>query len=171
MSTAATAQTDATASSPLGMREYFTRMYEYEKWANAQALIRIAEIQPLPKETLHRMSHIVVCQGLWLSRMQGRGNSVTNAFPKWSLQETQPTQQANAQAMLDFVAQLPVEKLTQPFHYEALDGGKHSNLHYEILTQLLLHGSYHRGQVGVDVNRLSGKPLDLDFVYFARLAR
>ena len=53
-----------------GFRDYFRKVFAYDRWANGRVLDAMAELgDRLPERPLNRMSHLVVCQSLWLSRL------------------------------------------------------------------------------------------------------
>ena len=147
------------------MRDYFVRLFEYDHWANQFVMESMATIENLPTKPLDRMSHLVICQQLWLSRMTDDFERPSDIFPHWSLQEVNSNSDAIFERMGRLVAELTDELLGQPFEYQAMDGNRFESLRSEILTQLALHGSYHRGQIAVELNPLLDKPLTTDFIY------
>ena len=89
----------------------------------------------------------------------------SDIFPHWSLPEVNSNSNAIFERMRRLVAEHTDDLLRQPFQYQAMDGNHFESLRMDILTQLALHGSYHRGQIAVELNPLLDKPLTTDFVY------
>ena len=147
------------------LRDYFVRLFEYDHWANRFVMETMATIPDLPAKPLDRMSHLIICQQLWLSRMTDEFERPSDIFPHWSLQEANSNAQAIFARMARLVAEFTDELLGQPFAYQSMEGKRFASLRSEILTQLALHGSYHRGQIAVELNPLLDKPLTTDFIY------
>ena len=147
------------------MRDYFVRLFEYDRWANRFVMETMATISDLPAKPLDRMSHLIICQQLWLSRMTDEFERPSDIFPHWSLQDANTKAQRIFARMERLVAEHTDDLLYQPFEYQAMDGNHFESLRMDILTQLALHGSYHRGQIAVELNPLLDKPLTTDFVY------
>ncbi len=147
------------------LRDYFVRLFEYDHWANRFVMETMATISDLPAKPLNRMSHLIICQQLWLSRLTDEFERPSDIFPHWSLQDANAQAQTIFARMARLVAEFTDDLLHQPFEYQAMDGNHFESLRLEILTQLALHGSYHRGQIAVELNPLLDKPLTTDFIY------
>jgi len=52
--------------------------------------------------------------------------------------------------------------------YRTTTGAPYENTVEEILTQVLLHGAYHRGQIALLVRQLDGQPAVTDFIAWVR---
>ena len=147
------------------LRDYFVRLFEYDHWANQYVMETMATIETLPAKPLDRMSHLIICQQLWLSRMTDDFERPNDIFPHWTLAEANAGADAIFARMAQLISELTDELLGQPFQYRSIDGQHFESLRSEILTQLALHGSYHRGQIAVELNPLLDKPLTTDFIY------
>ena len=147
------------------LRDYFVRLFEYDHWANRFVMETMAAIEKLPASPLNRMSHLIICQQLWLSRMTDEFERPRDVFPHWSLQEANSNAQLIFARMERLVSEQTDELLGQPFEYQAINGHHFESLRMDILTQLALHGSYHRGQIAVELNPLLDQPLTTDFIY------
>ena len=150
---------------PQPLRDYFVRLFEYDHWANQFVMEAMAAIETLPAKPLDRMSHLIVCQQLWLSRLTNDFEKPSDIFPHWTLAEANAGADAIFSRMAQLISELTDELLGQPFQYHSMEGGHFESLRSEILTQLSLHGSYHRGQIAVELNPLLDKPLTTDFIY------
>jgi len=156
---------DAVSQPAEPLHDYFVRLFEYDHWANRFVMETMATIENLPVKPLDRMSHLIICQQLWLSRMTDEFERPSDLFPHWSLQDANSNAQAIFIRMGRLVAEFTDELLGQPFEYQSMEGKRFESLRSEILTQLALHGSYHRGQIAVELNPLLDKPLTTDFIY------
>ncbi len=147
------------------LRDYFVRLFEYDRWANRFVMETMASIENLPVKPVDRMSHLIIRQQLWFSRMTDEFERPSNIFSRWSLQDANAKAQEIFARMGHLVAEFTDKLLGQPFEYQSLEGKRFESLRSEILTQPALHGSYHRGQIAVELNPLLDKPLTTDFIY------
>ena len=68
-------------------------------------------------------------------------------------------------AMLD---QLAPERLTQDLTYRTTTGVEFKTPIRDVLTHLVMHSAYHRGQVAAAVREAGGKPAATDYVVYLR---
>ncbi|RMH23876.1 MAG: hypothetical protein D6693_10590 [Planctomycetota bacterium] len=149
--------------------EYFARLFEYDRWANRRVLDAMRSLGTrLPAKPLDRLSHLLVCQKMWVGRITGAGEPVTDFFPSWPLDQTEREAGEIGALMERFIAQTPEERLFAEFRYTSSEGDPYTNRIADILTQLSQHGCYHRGQIAVELNPLLAEPLATDYVFFCR---
>lgn len=152
-------------------RDYFGRLFEYDRWANGLVLDAMSSLGEPPRKPLDRLSHLIVCQRLWLSRMTDDVTPPEAIFPTWPLERARDEAGPIFESMRRFVDDLPEEEFHQPFSYRSSEGDDYTNLRSEILSQLATHGCYHRGQIAVELNPLLPEPLTTDLVFFTRRPR
>jgi uncharacterized damage-inducible protein DinB len=148
------------------MKEQIATLFEYEKWANAGILNALAQLKETDDKCLELMSHILLVQMVWYSRIAG-----VAAPPVWakkSLEQCREIFAVNNKILTPFIAQQTNETLKKIIAYKNTKGDKFSNSAMQILTHLFNHSTYHRGQI---VERLKGKipvmPVT-DFIVFIR---
>lgn len=152
-------------------RDYFIRLFEYDRWANARVIAAMESLADrLPQKPLDRLSHLLVCQKTWAQRMRDEPNPNTVLFPTWSLEELKTHGADIAAMMKTFLEEIADEALQEEFEYRSTEGAVFRNRRADILTQLSQHGCYHRGQIAVELNPLLPKPLVTDYVFFCRRA-
>ena len=62
--------------------------------------------------------------------------------------------------------QLPLqEDLMKTIEWERSESGKYKALLRDIVTQLPMHGAYHRGQISITLKDKLPAPLDLDYIF------
>lgn len=72
------------------------------------------------------------------------------------------------QTWVTLLDQLTDEKLNQNLVYRTTQGVEFQTPIREVLTHLLMHSAYHRGQVAAAVREAGGKPAATDYVVFLR---
>ncbi|KXB97215.1 MAG: hypothetical protein AA908_07885 [Chlorobi bacterium NICIL-2] len=154
--------------------QHFRRLFEYEQWCVPRIRVSLESISPAAhaddryQRALTLVGHIAAAQLLWLWRIAG-GTAPATPFPEISTTE-------HAIAMLgegiarwqDYLSRCSEEDLAQVVQYRTTTGAPYENTIEEILTQVLLHGAYHRGQIALLVRQLGGQPAVTDFIAWVR---
>jgi len=153
----------------VAFRDYFARLFEYDRWANARVLDTMRSLgERLPQKPVDRLSHLLICQKMWIQRITGQGEPITDFFPSWPIEQTEREAKEIAALMQRFIAGMPEEQFFTEFEYRSAEGGRFSNRRADILTQLSQHGCYHRGQIACELNPLLPEPLTTDYVFYCR---
>jgi uncharacterized damage-inducible protein DinB len=72
---------------------------------------------------------------------------------------------------IDLLENLTPEKLAGDLAYLSLKGIGYRTPIQDVLTHLVLHSAYHRGQVAAAVREAGGKPAPTDYVVYLRRDR
>jgi len=149
-------------------RDYFARLFEHDRWANGLVLSAMTGLgETLPPKPLGRLSHLIICQQLWLSRLADEFDKPASIFPTWTLAETRERYETIGGGMKQFIEMLPDADFHAHFDFTSMEGKPYRLLRRDILTQLAEHGAYHRGQIAVEINPLLDAPLATDYVFWA----
>lgn len=140
--------------------DYLNRLLAYDRWANREAFESIRDGK------LHRsrklFAHIVSLEWRWLSRLtQVDYAGVT--WPEWTFEECYEQMQALESAWADCIAQVVAADPDRRISYTSRDV-VHQIPAADVVTHVVLHSSYHRGQIAID-QRLAGQgPPFTDFM-------
>lgn len=157
------------AESSTTLREYFARLFEYDRWANGRVIDVMRSLgDRLPARPVDRLSHLLICQEMWVGRMTGSPDPITDFFPSWTLEEAAARAAAIGELMKRFVDAMDDALLLAEFEYTSSEGAPFRNRPIEALTQLSQHGCYHRGQIAVELNPLLPTSLITDYINFCR---
>ena len=143
------------------------RLFEYDRWANQEALASLRAATPPPPRGLKVMGHIVAAELLWHARLAGE----QAALPVWP--DLSPGQ---CETWLADLAQLWRKYLERavPGHlgdrvaYTNTKGEAFASTVEDVLTHVVLHSAYHRGQIAADVRAAGHQPAYTDFIHAAR---
>lgn len=154
--------------------QHFRRLFEYEKWCaprvrtSLESIPAAAHADDRYPRALMLVGHIAAAQLLWLWRIAG-GTAPTTPFPDVStLEHTFSLLGEGIAAWQDYLSRCPEETLSQVVHYRTTTGVTYENTVEEILTHVLLHGAYHRGQIALLVRQLGGQPAVTDYIAWVR---
>lgn len=145
------------------MTDVLARMLRYDVWANRETMDSLPR-GDTPPRSLRWMSHIVAAELLWLSRLSGKPAPLP-VWPDLSLEDC-----ARQLAMLsdELLESLNYEPLSQPVPYTNSRGEPWSSSIEDILTHLVIHSAYHRGQIASDLRTAGHEPAYTDYIHAIR---
>jgi len=143
---------------------HLRRLLRYDTWANQETLRSLK--QSAPPRSLRWMAHIVGAEYLWMARLRRRGESL----PVWP--------ELDVDACAERVSELSRlwpeylddtgESFTEKVPYTNSKGEAWTNTVEEILTHVVIHSAYHRGQIASDVRASGGEPAYTDYIHAVR---
>ena len=139
------------------------RLLRYDIWANRETLDSLPEAATPPR-SLRWMNHIVGAELLWVSRMAGKPAPLP-VWPDLSLEECAKRMDRLSEELL---ASLNYEPLTQSITYINSKGESWASTIEEILTHLVIHSAYHRGQIASDLRSAGHEPAYTDYIHAVR---
>jgi len=138
-------------------------------WADQQVLAAVRDAPQAHAEVLPLLAHIVAAEHIWLSRL--RYQPATHAvWPQLTLSECETLAAENAAGFLVFVTGLNEAEFATPVTYHNSKGDEFVTPVIDILTQVITHGPYHRGQIAKALARNGYQPPNTDYITFVRTA-
>ncbi|MDX8513731.1 DinB family protein [Mesorhizobium captivum] len=127
----------------------------YQAWANDGLLEKLAGLDPRRSGVEHRaalrlMNHIHAVSRIFAAHLTG----VAHGYASDNTEETpEPAELRAAMAesdrwYLDYLETVSEQQLAEPVAFTFTDGDKGCLTRQEMLTHVVLHGSYHRGEIG-----------------------
>jgi uncharacterized damage-inducible protein DinB len=151
----------------------FLRMFVYDHWANRQcldALKRAPDATPLA-DTLGRMAHILSAQKLWLERIQKQSQSMP-VWPTSTIDECVALAEEMSSAWSNYLERVGIQfapgSLDDTVEYRNSQGDLWSSRVQDILTHVLFHSAYHRGQIALQMRASGMTPAYTDFIHAVR---
>lgn len=146
------------------MKEQLARLLRYDIWANRETLRSLGQGMTPPK-SLRWMNHIVGAELLWLARL-AKEPAPLPVWPDFSLQDCQKQFNSLPEKLLDRLGAEP--DLSRRVSYTNSKGEAWSSTVEEILTHVVIHSAYHRGQIASDVRAAGQEPVYTDYIHAAR---
>jgi uncharacterized damage-inducible protein DinB len=134
-------------------------------WANRETLRALGQGTP-PDRSLRWMGHIIAAELLWLARLE----SVPSPLPVWpdlSLEECE-ARFPELSSRLVRALTADAAALTRPVAYTNSKGEHWTSTVEEILTHLIIHSAYHRGQIASDLRSAGQEPAYTDYIHALR---
>ncbi len=145
----------------------FKRLFHYDGWANREALASLRAAASPPPRGRKLMGHIVAAELLWHARLTGE----KAALPVWPDLST-----AQCETWLDeleslwslFLARSVPARLAERVAYTNSKGESFASTVEDVLTHVVIHSAYHRGQIAGDVRAAGRQPAYTDFIHAVR---
>lgn len=143
------------------MKEHFLELFEYEDWAMQRIIATLTEAQDADANKL--FAHILFAREIWFNRVAGQSNPYD--FDGKSLDELIAAYRDNQRKWIEFIE--ATEDFDAAVNYNTTDGEPFSNKLKHLLTHVVNHSTYHRGQI---TNTLKGKLklISTDFIFYLR---
>jgi uncharacterized damage-inducible protein DinB len=146
------------------MKLKLEQLLEYDHWANRETLESLGQATP-PARSLSWMGHIIGAEHLWLARVEGQ-NSLLPVWPDLSLEECDSRLEEVSQELAALAA--TPERLGEKVSYTSSKGDAWTSTVEEILTHIVIHSAYHRGQIAADVRAAGQTPAYTDYIHAVR---
>jgi uncharacterized damage-inducible protein DinB len=143
-----------------------SRLLRYDLWANQETLSSLLEGSPSPK-SLEWMGHIIGAEFLWLARLRGQAAPLA-VWPRLTLDECAGRLNQLAGLWPEFLADDHSARGNREVSYTNSKGETWTSTVEDILTHVVIHSAYHRGQIASDVRATGGVPAYTDYIHAVR---
>jgi uncharacterized damage-inducible protein DinB len=148
-------------------RAYFSRMFAYDDWANRECLRAIRTSGPGAGGAVGRLAHILSAEKLWLERLRQQPQSMP-VWPVSTLEECSALADEMASAWRNYLEGLTLAGFDEAIAYRNTKGEAWSSRVQDVLTHVLMHSAYHRGQIAVEIRAAESEPAYTDFIHAVR---
>jgi uncharacterized damage-inducible protein DinB len=159
----------------------FLRIFEYDSWANRECIRAMHSVtEPTSSDLVRKMAHVLSAEKLWLERILGQAQSMP-VWPTSTLDDCSALSEKNADAWRAFLKQhssaSPISAgplndrsgaLSQNVKYRNSKGEPFSSRIEDILSHVLFHSAYHRGQIASQMRAAGFTPAYTDFIHAVR---
>jgi uncharacterized damage-inducible protein DinB len=149
------------------MLEHLRRQFVYEEWANREVLLAMQDNQEASARPLQLMAHILSAQRLWLERLKQQAQSLP-VWPKFSLEECEIQAAELGRLWREYFESLSSSQLSQTISYKNTKGEPWTDTVQDILTHVVMHSAYHRGQIASQMRASGLTPAYTDFIHAVR---
>jgi uncharacterized damage-inducible protein DinB len=152
------------------MQEYLLRLYEYNHWANQKHLDCWPRLPQVPARAQLLMSHVLVAQKLWLSRILGSPDLSLHIWESRPLPDLLTLAEANHQSWRAYLLTADPAELARMMTYQNFQKITYTNAVQDIVVHTANHATYHRAQMAQLYRQAYPDfvPPNTDFITFAR---
>jgi uncharacterized damage-inducible protein DinB len=151
----------------MGLLQHVSRLFAYDDWANREVLASLANATNRTPRSVKLLAHIVSAERLWLERLQ-RQKPTYPVWPDFDLDKCAVDIAQLPQLWRNYLQQLRPDKLSDDVAYVNSKGESWSNSVQDILTHVVMHSAYHRGQIAADMRAAGNIPAYTDFIHGVR---
>lgn len=155
--------------------ERFGGLLAYETWATNLAMGSIESVPPERRShpqfarALRIASHIQVARHVWLERLHGRpAGAGIDFFPAWDAPRVRREGVELDGRWSGFLGRQREQDLDSEIHYTSSEGARYAGRVEDILTHVINHATYHRGQIASLVTECGGLRATTDFIGYTR---
>ncbi len=145
----------------------------YNRWANGKVLDAAARLTPAQLDgsgpssfgsIRANMTHLLTAQTTWLARWRGESGRPPETS---SIDELRAAFAIADDALAAHVEPLTADDLARVVAYKNSRGDAQARPFWQLVTQVVNHGTHHRAESGALLATFDASPGDMDFVYFA----
>jgi len=150
----------------------FLRMFAYDYWSNRECLVAMRTAGSLSPDTAGRMAHILSAQKLWLDRILKQPQALP-VWPSATIADCMVLADEMAAAWKQYLTRIGNQfapgTLDDKVEYRNTKGELWSSGVGDILTHVLFHSAYHRGQIALQMRAAGTEPAHTDFIHAVRV--
>ena len=138
-------------------------LLRYDVWANRETLHSLGQSAPPP--SLRWMAHIIGAEHLWMARLRRR-TEFPPVWPELDVEACGQRLEELSRMWPDYLDE--ADSLTEQIRYTNSKGEAWTSTVEEILTHIVIHSAYHRGQIASEVRASGGIPAYTDYIHAVR---
>jgi uncharacterized damage-inducible protein DinB len=151
----------------MSILEHYKRLAEYDAWANLESIRSLREAgSAAPKRAFALIAHIVAAERLWLQRIT-HPQEKPLVWPEWTLaraeQEVLPVRDDWHAILSGGESSLEVR-----IEYHNSKGERWVSAVGDIFQHVMMHGTYHRGQIATLLRQAGANPAYTDYIEAVR---
>jgi uncharacterized damage-inducible protein DinB len=147
--------------------EHLRRQFAYDAWANREVLAGLSASARPATRPLHLLAHILAAERLWLERIRKQPQSLP-VWPTFTVDQCKAQIADLGRLWHKLLSQVSPGGLSERVAYRNSKGEPWTNTVGDILTHVVLHSAYHRGQIASQVRAGGETPAYTDFIHAVR---
>jgi uncharacterized damage-inducible protein DinB len=151
----------------VNLADYLRREFAYDEWANREVLTAIRAAGGESERSLQLMAHILAAERVWLERLKQVPQSIP-VWPKPDLEQCEAEAAKLGGEWLEFLDLITAGDVSQSVSYKNSKGEAWTSTIVDILTHVVIHSAYHRGQIASHMRASGQTPAYTDFIHGVR---
>ena len=144
----------------------YLRQFAYDEWANQEVLRAMRSCGP-DERSLALLAHILSAERLWLERVQQFPQS-SSVWPNSTLENCAAQIEEMGRLWREYLGRTTDADLAHIISYKNSKGEPWTSGLADILTHVILHSAYHRGQIASHMRSTGKTPAYTDFIHAVR---
>ena len=151
----------------MNLADHLRRQFVYDHWANKEVLKALRAGDAANDRSLRLMSHILAAERLWLERLQNKPQSLP-VWPEPDLAQCEVQAAELGRLWHAFLDDATAGDLSQSVSYKNSKGEPWTSTILDVLTHVVIHSAYHRGQIASLMRATGQTPVYTDFIHAVR---
>lgn len=153
----------------MDLSEHLRRQFDYDAWANAEVFSALIAGDSGASSTrpLQLLAHILSAERLWLERLRQTPQSLS-VWPDFTASECKAQMGKISELWREYFDQLSPSALPQKIEYKNSKGEPWTSTVQDVLTHVVMHSAYHRGQIATLMRAAGRAPASTDFIHAVR---
>jgi len=151
----------------MDLPEHMRRQFAYDAWANREVLAALSRSGSPAKRPLQLLAHILSAERLWFERIRKQPQSLP-VWPDFNFEQCDQQIADLARLWGEFLGQISPAGLSEKVSYRNSKGEPWTSTVEDVLTHVVLHSAYHRGQMARELRVGGETPAYTDFIHAAR---
>ncbi len=150
----------------MNVKAWFHQLFGYDAWANAEILDVLRQAESELPEAQRLLNHIVGVEFLWLARLRGEQPGRDIIWPVWNLEECSAKREEISGLVRGYLDE--IDRYDAVVAYKNSAGKSFQTPIEEILTHVVTHSAYHRGQIASWLRQHGMEPRNTDYITYVR---
>jgi uncharacterized damage-inducible protein DinB len=151
----------------VNLADYLRRQFAYDAWANEEVLKAIRTNAGENTRSLQLMSHILAAERVWLERLKQQPQSVP-VWPEPDLAQCEAEAAQLGRLWFEYLDLITAGDVALSISYKNSKGESYSSAIVDVLTHVVMHSAYHRGQIASHMRASGQTPAYTDFIHGVR---
>jgi uncharacterized damage-inducible protein DinB len=151
----------------VNLADYLRRQFAYDEWANGEVLAALRASGNASQRSLQLMAHLLSAERIWLERLKQQPQS-SPVWPKLGLEECEAQAAEMAGLWREYLDLITAGDVNQSVSYMNSKGEEWTSTIVDILSHVVLHSAYHRGQIASHMREIGQTPASTDFIHGVR---
>jgi uncharacterized damage-inducible protein DinB len=152
-------------SASLNLAEHLRRQFAYDAWANREVLIVLRRNGGEDVRPVQLLSHILAAERLWMDRLEGKNQSV-KVWPESDVSQCDGQIEDLGRLWPPYLS--GVADFSEAISYKNSKGEPWTSTIVDVLTHVVMHSAYHRGQIASHMRENGQTPAYTDFIHGVR---
>jgi uncharacterized damage-inducible protein DinB len=148
------------------MKTYFLKLFEYDEWANERVVGCLNQQQVNDGKVIGLMGHVFVAQLVWANRVMGIPPPALKLWDDYKVAQLTNLRHQAVEQWRKFFREN--DDLSRKITYTNFSGKTFTNDVQNIMTHVIHHSTYHRGQVAILLPSLGFQAVNTDFITYER---
>ena len=149
------------------MKEHYLQLFKYDDWASGKLLSVLVENRIDNEAILQKFSHILFARQIWLWQILGK-TELPKQLENASLENLIAAIDADKAEWINYLESADDEDFSYTIEYRRTQGTPFETEIKDILTHVVNHSTYHRGQIAAILKLIYDKVPSTDFIFYLR---